>query len=348
VLSPSTVTARAILAAGALILLSVIADTPDASRPPDVPGPGDTPSPDMPGEPGSPQRTLRLGRLELPPGSFGVMAVINATPDSFYDRGATRDTATALRAASAAVAAGAAIVDIGGVKAGPGDEVRTAEEIRRVAGLVAAVRDRHPEVAISVDTWRAEVGEAVADAGADLINDAWGGPDPRLAEVAAARGLGLVCAHAGGLPPRTRPHRPAYADLVGEVTADLIRQARHAASLGVPEESILIDPAHDFGKNTWQSLELTRRLGALTATGWPVLVAVSNKDFIGETLGTGIGERAEGTTATVAVCAWLGARVFRVHDVRAARRALGTVAAVRGQAFPGAASGRPGRPPGGG
>ncbi len=265
------------------------------------------------------------------------MAVINATPDSFFDRGATREAAAALRAASTAVAAGAQIIDIGGVKAGPGDEVRAAEEIGRVAGLVAAVRERHPEVAISVDTWRAAVGQAAADAGADLINDAWGGPDPGLAEVAAARGLGLVCSHAGGLPPRTRPHRPAYADLVGEVTADLVGQAERAAAIGVPEESILIDPAHDFGKNTWQSLELTRRLGHLAGTGWPVLVAVSNKDFIGETLGAGLDERAEGTTATVAVSAWLEARVFRVHDVRAARRALDVVTAMRGRAV---------RPPG--
>jgi dihydropteroate synthase len=257
------------------------------------------------------------------------MAVINTTPDSFFDRGATREFGAALRAASAAIAAGADIVDIGGVKAGPGDEVRPAEEIARVAGLVAAVRERHPDVVISVDTWRAEVGEAVAEAGADLINDAWGGVDPGLAEVAAARGMGLVCSHTGGLAPRTRPHRPTYADVAAEVTAGLVQQAERALLAGVKEESILIDPAHDFGKNTWQSLEVTRRLGDLTATGWPVLVAVSNKDFIGETLGAGIDERGEGTTATVAVCAWLGARVFRVHDVRAARQAVRVVTALR-------------------
>jgi dihydropteroate synthase len=274
-------------------------------------------------------RTLRLGRLALPPGSFGIMAVINATPDSFFDRGATSEFGAALGAASAAVAGGADIIDIGGVKAGPGDEVRPAEEIDRVAGLVAAVRERHPEVVISVDTWRAEVGEVVGQAGADLINDAWGGADPRLAEVAAARGMGLVCAHAGGLAPRTRPYRPAYADVAAEVTAALVDQAERALLAGVKEESILIDPAHDFGKNTWHSLEVTRRLGELTGTGWPVLVAVSNKDFIGETLGAGIDDRAEGTTATVAVCAWLGARVFRVHDVRAARQALDVVARLR-------------------
>ncbi|MFY9931562.1 MAG: dihydropteroate synthase, partial [Streptosporangiaceae bacterium] len=112
------------------------------------------------------------------------MAVINRTPDSFFDQGATSEFAAALDAASQAAADGADIVDIGGVRAGPGDEVTPAAEIDRVAGLVAAVRERHPDLVISVDTWRAEVGEVVAQAGADLLNDAWGGADPRLAEVA--------------------------------------------------------------------------------------------------------------------------------------------------------------------
>lgn len=263
------------------------------------------------------------------------MAVVNRTPDSFFDRGATRRFGAALDAASQAVADGAEIVDIGGVKAGPGDEVTPAAEIDRVAGLVAAVRARHPGVVISVDTWRAEVGEVVAQAGADLLNDAWGGADPRLAAVAARHRIGLVCSHAGGLPPRTRPHRPGYGDVVREVAGYVTEHAERAAASGVPGDSVLIDPAHDFGKNTWQSLELTRRLGELTATGWPVLVAVADKDFIGEALDLPVAERAEGTVAALAVCAWLGARVFRVHDVPAARRALAAVAAIRAGLPPG-------------
>ncbi len=270
-------------------------------------------------------RTLRLGTREWDHGSFGIMAVINRTPDSFFDGGATAEFGAALDAASRAVADGADIVDIGGVKAGPGDEVSAAAEIDRVAGLVAAVRERHPDVVISVDTWRAEVGEVVAQAGADLLNDAWGGADPQLASVAARYRTGLVCAHAGGLPPRTRPHRPAYADVMHDVTAYVTHQAERAVAHGVSPDSILVDPAHDFGKNTWQSLEVTRRLGELADTGWPVLVAVADKDFIGETLGLPVSRRAEGTIATLAVCAWLGARVFRVHDVRAAREALTAV-----------------------
>jgi len=275
------------------------------------------------------QGVLRLGGREFPPGSFGIMAVLNRTPDSFFDRGATYAFGAAVEAADRVVAEGADIVDIGGVKAGPGEEVDVVEEIRRVAGLVTAVRERHPGIVISVDTWRSEVGEVVARAGADLLNDTWGGVDPRLAEVAANRGIGLVCAHAGGLSPRTRPHRVAYADVTNAVISHVTGLAARAVAAGVRRDRIMVDPAHDFGKNTWHSLELSRRLGELVATGWPVLVAVSNKDFIGETLGQSVQARGEGTIATLAVSAWLGARVLRVHDVPGTRRALAAVADVR-------------------
>jgi dihydropteroate synthase len=251
------------------------------------------------------------------------MAVINRTPDSFFER--DPGFGAALEAVGRAVADGADIVDIGGVKAGPGDEVTPAQEIDRVAGLVAAVRQRHPGVVISVDTWRAEVGEVVAQAGADLLNDAWGGVDPGLISVAARYGTGLVCSHAGGLPPRTRPHRPEYRDVMADVVAHTTSYAERAVAEGVSSSAIVVDPAHDFGKNTWQSLEVTRRLGELCDTGWPVLVAVSHKDFIGETLGLPVDQRGEGTIAVLAVCAWLGARIFRVHDVRSARAALDAV-----------------------
>jgi dihydropteroate synthase len=275
----------------------------------------------------APLPELRLRGRSL--AGFAVMAVVNRTPDSFFDHGATYGFEAALAAVDAAVADGADIIDIGGVKAGPGEEVGVAEELRRVAGVVEAVRERHPHIVISVDTWRAEVGEVVAKAGADLLNDTWGGVDPRLAEVAAAYDIGLVCAHAGGLDPRTRPHRIGYDDVVADVLRHVTAEAERAVALGVRRDAILIDPTHDFGKNTWHSLELTRRLGELTATGWPVLVAVSNKDFIGETLGEPVEKRGVGTMAVLGVSAWLGARVFRVHDVASARRALDAVAAAR-------------------
>ncbi|WP_018656113.1 dihydropteroate synthase [Actinomadura flavalba] len=274
----------------------------------------------------APLPPLRLNGRDL--GRFAVMAVVNRTPDSFFDRGATYGFDAALAAVDAAVAGGADIVDIGGVKAGPGEDVGVTEELRRVVDVVAAVRERHPDVVISVDTWRAEVGAAVAAAGAHLLNDTWGGPDPELAAVAAEYGTGLVCAHAGGLAPRTRPHRAAYTDVVSDVLAHVTAEAERAVACGVRRDAVLIDPAHDFGKNTRHSLEITRRLGELTATGWPVLVAVSNKDFIGETLDRPVGERGAGTMAVLGVSVWLGARVFRVHDAAAARRALAAVAAL--------------------
>ncbi|GII85026.1 dihydropteroate synthase [Sphaerisporangium siamense] len=279
--------------------------------------------------------TLRLRDREFPPGDFAVMAVVNRTPDSFYDQGRTYGFEAALAAVDSAVRAGADIVDIGGVKAGPGDTVDAEEEIRRVAGLVAAVRAAHPSLVISVDTYRAEVADVVARAGADLLNDTWGGPDPALAEVAAEHGIGLVCAHAGGVTPRTRPHRIAYADVVADVIAHTEALAERAVRAGVRPEAILIDPAHDFGKNTRHSLEVGRRLDEMVATGWPVLVAVSNKDFVGETLGgLPVEERHAGTLATLAVSAWQGARVFRVHDPAAAATALAAVRRLRAEAPP--------------
>jgi len=274
--------------------------------------------------------TLRLGHRTFGDDELVVMAIVNRTPDSFYDRGATYDLGAALDAVDRAVAEGAAIVDVGGVKAGPGAEVNAPEERRRTVELVAAVRARHPDLVVSVDTWRAEVGRAVLAEGADLLNDTWGGPDPGLAKVAAEFGAGLVCAHAGGLAPRTRPHRVEYADVLADVRATLTRLTDRALATGVRRDGILLDPAHDFGKNTRHSLEITRRLDELTVLGWPVLVSLSRKDFLGETLDLPAPERLEGTLAATAVCAWLGARVFRAHDVRATLRVLDTVAAIRG------------------
>jgi dihydropteroate synthase len=262
------------------------------------------------------------------------MAIVNRTPDSFFDHGATFAQDAALRAVERAITEGADIIDIGGVKAGPGATVDAVEEIRRTVSTIAAVGAEFPDVVISIDTWRAEVAREAVPAGADLINDTWAGADERLAEVAAATGAGLVCSHAGGLRPRTRPHRAAFADVVADVVGTVTRLADRAVSLGVRPDGILIDPAHDFGKNTRHSLEITRRLGELVDTGWPVLVALSNKDFVGETLDLPVDDRLEGTLAATAVSAWLGARVFRAHHVRPTRRVLDMVAAIRGDRQP--------------
>lgn len=273
---------------------------------------------------------FRLGRQKFDADELAVMAIVNRTPDSFYDKGATFADEPAMAAVALAVESGARIIDIGGVKAGPGDEVDTTEELRRVVPFIAAVRERWPDVAISVDTWRAEVGAAACEAGADLLNDAWGGVDPDLAAVAAQYDVGIVCTHAGGAEPRTRPHRVSYPDVMADVLERTLALAERAVDLGVARESVLIDPGHDFGKNTRHSLEVTRRLPEMTATGWPVLVSLSRKDFVGETLDLPPNERLNGTLATTAISAWLGARVFRAHDAAATTQVLDMTASILG------------------
>lgn len=274
--------------------------------------------------------TLRLGARSFPPGTYAVMAIVNRTPDSFFDRGATFALDAALARVDKAVGEGADIVDVGGVKAGHGPPVSEEEEIARTSDLVAAVRDRHPGIVISVDTYRNRVADAVCTAGADLINETWAGADPDLAGVAAQHGVGLVCSHTGGLPPRTDPHRVHYDDVMASVVAGTTALAGKALAAGVRADGLLVDPTHDFGKNTYHSLELTRRLGELVATGWPVLVALSRKDFVGETLDLPVDDRLAGSLAATVVSAWHDARVFRAHDVAATRQALDMVATIRG------------------
>jgi len=281
--------------------------------------------------------SLLLGRRDLGETQAVVMGIVNRTPDSFYDRGATYAEGAALDRVARLVEEGAAIVDIGGVKAGYGDTVDVEEELRRTASFVEKVRDAHPDLVISVDTWRSEVGRELCRRGADLLNDTWAGADPGIAAVAAEFGAGLVCSHTGGLPPRTDPHRPAYDDVVADVVAAVTALAERAVELGVDRDRILVDPTHDFGKNTYHSLELTRRLDELVATGWPVLVALSNKDFVGETLDLPTDQRLNGTLAATAISAWHGARVFRAHQVAETRQVLDMVASIRGTRPPAAA-----------
>jgi dihydropteroate synthase len=280
------------------------------------------------------QGPLRLGRRTFLPSEKLIMAIVNRTPDSFYDRGSTWSEQAALQRVDAVVAAGAEIVDIGGVPAAPGSTVDLSEELHRIVPFVAAVRKAHPDVVISVDTWRHEVAREVCAAGADLINDSWGGWDAELAEAAAEFDVAIVCSHAGGLPPRTRPYRLQYNDVMASVLEHTLALAERAVAAGVNRERILIDPAHDFGKNTWHSLEVTRRLDEMVATGWPVLVSLSNKDFVGETLDAMLDERLTGTLAATSVCAWLGARVFRAHQIRETRQVLDMVSAIQGDMPP--------------
>ncbi len=277
---------------------------------------------------------FRLGRHTYGANARLIMAIVNRTPDSFYDKGATWATSAAHERVREVIAQGADIIDVGGIKAAPGAVIDAAEEKRRVVEFIADVRAEFPDIVISIDTWRSEVARAACAAGADLINDAWGGVDAELPTVAAEFDAALVCTHTGGAVPRTRPFRVEYDDVVADILTSTVGQAERAVSMGVDRERVLIDPAHDFGKNTWHSLEATRRLPELVATGWPVLVSLSNKDFVGESLDLPVGERLVGTLAATAVSAWLGAQVYRVHEVTPTRQVLDMVSTIAGDRLP--------------
>ena len=266
------------------------------------------------------------------------MAIVNRTPDSFYDRGANFSDAAARAATHRLVADGADVIDVGGVKAGPGESIDTEAEIARVVPFIEWLRDSYPDQLISIDTWRSDVARHACRAGADLINESWGGYDPAMPEVAAEHGAGLVCSHTGGARPRTRPFRVNYGTsthgVVDHVISEVTMAAERAVAAGVARDRVLVDPTHDFGKNTFHGLALLRHVEDLVNTGWPILMALSNKDFVGETLGVDLTERLEGTLAATALAAAAGARMFRVHEVGPTRRVLEMVASIQGQRRP--------------
>ncbi|MEZ3161663.1 dihydropteroate synthase [Microbacterium sp. BWT-B31] len=257
---------------------------------------------------------------------LAVMAIVNRTPDSFYDRGATFALDAAVAAGLAAVEEGAAMVDVGGVKFAPGEPVPVDVEIARVVPVVRALA---PAIAVSVDTFRHEVARAAIEAGASIVNDTTGLGDPRMAEVIAEGGASVVIAHSLA-EPRTQHPRPQYDDVVAEVAGFLVERRERALAHGIAPERIILDPGHDLNKNTRHSLELTRRLGELTGLGAPVLVAVSNKDFVGETLDRERGDRLPGSLAAAVYCVLQGARIVRAHNVRETVEAMRMVEAILG------------------
>lgn len=267
------------------------------------------------------------------------MAIVNRTPDSFFSGNRHADLGSAKVAVEQALAEGADIIDVGGVRAGQeGERVDAEEEIARVVPFLEWARAAHPGVVLSLDTWRAPVARAAAGAGLDLVNDTWAGHDPDLVAVAAEIGAGYVVSHTGGLPPRTDPSGVSYGDDPLDVVRDVVRTladgAARAEQSGIPKERILLDPTLDFGKTTAHSLEVLRHTAEITSLGFPVLQAMSRKDFVGESLDLPAEERLEGSLAATAVAAWLGATVFRSHDVRATRRVLDMVATIRGDRAP--------------
>jgi dihydropteroate synthase len=267
------------------------------------------------------------GTLELD--HCRVMGIVNRTPDSFYEPGrmALED---AVGHARRLLDEGADVLDLGAVKAGPGVDVTEAEERERLLPLVEALAGVAP---VSIETSRPGVAEAGITAGASIINDISGLRDARLAEVCARTGAALILMHNGG-QIRGRPRHPYYPDVVDAISRWWATTAAAATRAGVRDSAIMLDPGLDFGITTFHSLQIMRRLSELTAQPFPVLIAPSRKDIVGETLGLPVEERLEGTLALVALAVRAGAAMVRVHDVRAAVRTVAMVEAVEGRRAP--------------
>jgi dihydropteroate synthase len=243
-----------------------------------------------------------------------VMGILNRTPDSFYDRGATWQFDAFLRRAAELVDDGADLLDVGGVKAGPGPEVGEAEELDRVVPAIEALSARF-DVPVSVDTWRAAVLDAACTAGAVVGNDISGFGDPDYLAVAAKQGATVIATHIR-LRPRVPDPEPEYADLVSDVTAFLLERAHRAEAAGLTADQIVLDAGLDLGKSPAQSAVLLRETAAHASLGYPLLLSASNKRFIGELLGREIDDRRAESLAAVAYGVMQGARIVRVHDVR--------------------------------
>jgi dihydropteroate synthase len=255
-----------------------------------------------------------------------VMGILNRTPDSFYDRGQYWDLDAFYGRAARLVADGADLLDIGGVKAGPGPEVGEAEELDRVVPVIEALHDRF-DVPISVDTWRSTVAAQAFAAGASVGNDISGFADPLYLSMAAEAGAAVVATHIR-LAPRVPDPDPHYEDVVEEVALSLVDRAGRARAAGIDETRIILDAGLDLGKTPYQSATLLRHSDRLAALGWPLLLSTSNKPFLAALFHLDAGDRAGATMAAHALGVSLGCRIVRAHDVRGARRVVDTLAAV--------------------
>ncbi|GAA2949012.1 dihydropteroate synthase [Glutamicibacter bergerei] len=259
---------------------------------------------------------------------IAVMAVINRTPDSFYDAGSTFGLDAAVSSALQAVQAGAHWVDIGGVPFSPGPELPWQEEAERIVPVIRAVRE-HSDVVISADTFLPEVAQAAIDAGADAINDTTGLAYPQLAEVVARNNVHLVLTHSLAKPRTIYPH-PHYQDVVAEVRDYLEQKVQLALDAGIDASKIIIDPGHDLNKNTRHTLDITANFEAIAALGYPALAAVSNKDFIGETLDLPKPERLVGSMVAATMCIMGGARIIRMHNIVESVQTVRLIEAAQG------------------
>lgn len=271
--------------------------------------------------------TLRLGDRSVDvQRRVVVMGILNRTPDSFYDRGAFWDFDAFVRRAERLVLDGADLLDVGGVKAGPGPEVGEAEELDRVVPAVEALRARF-DTALSIDTWRASVLDAACAAGAVVGNDISGFGDPDYLAVAAKHDVTVVATHIR-LRPRVADPDPHYDDLVRDVTSFLCDRAARAEAVGLTPEQIVLDAGLDLGKTPAQSAVLLRESTQHATLGYPLLLSASNKRFIGELLGREIDDRRSESLAAVAYGAMQGCRIMRVHDVAGTVRVCRTIEAL--------------------
>jgi dihydropteroate synthase len=255
-----------------------------------------------------------------------VMGIVNRTPDSFFDKGRYFDLDASLRRAERLVSEGADVVDVGGVKAGPGPDVGLEEELERVIPALEALHSRI-DVALSVDTWRAEVARQAYAAGAVVGNDISGFADPDYLAVSAAAGATVVATHIR-LAPRVADPEPHYDDVVETVSEFLLDRAHRAEQAGITPDRIVLDAGLDLGKTWQQSLELLRASDRLAALGYALLLSASNKPFLGRLLDLDIGDRTDASLAAAALGVTRGCRIVRAHDVRGTRRVCDVVAAV--------------------
>jgi dihydropteroate synthase len=257
-----------------------------------------------------------------------VMGILNRTPDSFYDKGLTYDLDALCKRAEQLVADGADLLDVGGVKAGPGPDVTEHEELDRVVGAIAILADRF-DVPISVDTWRASVAKESYGAGAVLGNDISGFGDPDYLGVAATAGDAVVATHIR-LAPRVPDPEPVYDDLVADVCSFLGDRVTRALEAGIAPSRIVIDAGLDLGKTAEQSLVLLRESEALASLGYPLLLSASNKTFLGKILDLEIDERRDASLAAAALGIARGCRIVRVHDVAGTVRVRDVVSSILG------------------
>lgn len=258
-----------------------------------------------------------------------LMGIVNVTPDSFSDGGRFLDPGAAVAHACALASAGADLIDIGAESTRPGsDPVEETEEIRRLIPVVAEVC-RRIQVPVSVDTTKSRVARLALEAGASIINDVSAlRADADMAGVIASAGAGVVLMHMQGTP-RTMQAAPHYADVVAEVRAFLETRAQTALACGISRSQILLDPGIGFGKTREHNLTLLARLPELADLGYPLLVGVSRKGFIGQILDRPVGDRLMGTAGAVAAAVMGGAQVLRVHDVGEMRDVVAMVEAIR-------------------